>query len=349
VCVCCLGVVHAPVQSTRHTLPPFHVHRSSHRSVNDYRELNSNIVIDSHPLPRVDDILTDCAKGKIWATIDMTDSFFQTRVHPDDIHLTAVMTPFGLYEWTVMPMGYQNAPSIHQRRVTAALRKYLGKFCHIIFQALIDAKLYCNKKKMKLFCFRVNFLGHTISQDGIEADKKKVEKIENWPVPTNATEMHAFLGLMRYLNAFLPKLAVQSDILSVFTTKEAEKKFPEWLPKHQLSFDTIKAIVTSRECLTAINHENMGHNKIFVTTDASDRVSGTVLSFGPTWESVRPIAYDSMTFKGPELNYPIHEKELLAIMRALRKWKVNLLGSEFFVYTNHKTLLNFDRQKDMSR
>ena len=339
------------------------------RWVNDYRELNSNVIIDSHPLPRVDDILADCAKGKIWAVIDMTDSFFQTRVHPDDIHLTAVTTPFGLYEWTVMPMGYRNAPSIQQRRVIAALRKYLGKICHIylddiivcsqdiveheknvqlILQALIDAKLYCNKKKSRLFSFRVNFLGHMISQDGIEADEKKAEKIENWPVPTNATETRAFLGLMRYLNVFLPKLAVQSDILLVFITKETEKKFPEWRPKHQLAFDTIKAIVTSWECLTSINHENMGQNKIFVTTDASDRVSGAVLSFGPTWESARPVAYNSMTFKGPELNYPVYEKELLAIMRALRKWKVDLLGSEFFVYTDHKTLLNFDRQKDMS-
>jgi len=170
--------------------------------VNDYRELNSNVVIDSHPLPRVDNTLADCVKGKIWATIDMMDSFFQTRVHPDDIHLTAVTTPFGLYDWTVMPMGYQNAPSIHQCWVTAALRKYLGKICHIylddiviwsqdivkhkkniclIFQALIDAKLYCNKKKSKLFSFRVNFLGHMISQDSIEADKRKAEKIENWP------------------------------------------------------------------------------------------------------------------------------------------------------------------------
>jgi len=107
------------------------------RWVNDYRELNSNVIIDSHPLPRVDDILADCAKGKIWATIDMTDSFFQTKVHPDDIHLTAVTTPFGLYEWTMMPMGYCNAPSIHQRRVTAALRKYLGKICHIYLDDII--------------------------------------------------------------------------------------------------------------------------------------------------------------------------------------------------------------------
>ena len=58
----------------------------------------------------------------------------------------------------------------------------------------------------------------------------------------------------------------------------------EWLPKHQMVFETIKSIVTSRECLASIDHENMRNNKIFVTTDASDRVSGAVLSFRPTWE-----------------------------------------------------------------
>ena len=62
------------------------------RWVNDFRQLNANTVTDSFPIPRVDDILVDCAKGKIWATLDMTNSFFQTRMHPDDVHLTAVNT-----------------------------------------------------------------------------------------------------------------------------------------------------------------------------------------------------------------------------------------------------------------
>ena len=195
------------------------------RWVNDYRWLNSNVVQDKYPLPRVEDILADCAKGSIWGIMDMTDSFFQTRVHPDDIHLTAVNTPFGLYEWTVMPMGFRNAPSIHQRRVNAALRKYIGVICHIylddiviwsktiaehkkncrkILKALIKAKLYCNKKKTMLFCPKTNFLGHTISKDGIVADEKKAEKILNWPVPKTASQVREFLGLVRYLSAFLP-------------------------------------------------------------------------------------------------------------------------------------------------
>jgi hypothetical protein len=84
------------------------------RWVNDYRQLNKNTVPDAYPLPCIDDILADCGKGKIWGTIDMTNAFFQTRMRPSDIPLTAVSTPFGLYEWNVMPMGLRNAPAIHQ-------------------------------------------------------------------------------------------------------------------------------------------------------------------------------------------------------------------------------------------
>ena len=340
------------------------------RWVCDYRQLNANTVPDNFTLPRVDDILADCAKGKIWGIIDMTDSFFQTRMHPDDIHKTAVTTPFGNYEWCVMPMGFRNSPAIHQRRVTNALREYIGKICHIylddivvwsdsleehivnvrkIMEALRKAKLYVNEKKTKLFCYEIKFLGHKISHRGIEADGSKVDKILDWPVPKNAGEVRAFLGLVRYLNAFLPRLAIQSNILSRLTTKECDKNFPDWTQEHHDAFLKIKDIVISRDCLTVIDHKKLDDNKIFLTTDASDRASGAVLSFGPTWETARPVAFDSKAFKDAELNYPTHEKELLAILRGIRKWKVDLLGSPFFVYTDHKTLLNFHTQKDMSR
>jgi len=154
---------------------------------------------------------------------------------------------------------------------------------------------------------------------------------------------------VRYLNAFLPRLALQSEILNKLTGKEADKNFPTWSHAHQTAFDTIKDIVVSQECLTSIDHTNLANNKIFVTADASDRVTGAVLSFGPSWETARPVAFDSKTMKGAELNYPVHKKELLAIVRALRKWKVDLIGSPFLVYTDHKMLLNFHTQCDLSR
>jgi hypothetical protein len=107
------------------------------RWVNDYRALNANTIPDNHPLPRVDEILRDCAKGKIFGKIDMTNSFFQTRIHPDDIKYTAIDTPKGLHEWTVMPQGGRNAPATHQRRMFIALRPLIGKICHAYLDDII--------------------------------------------------------------------------------------------------------------------------------------------------------------------------------------------------------------------
>jgi hypothetical protein len=109
-------------------------------------------------------------------------------------------------------------------------------------------------------------------------------------------------------------------VLMPLTTKEARKNFPTWTVEHQAAFDAIKALVVSRECLTVIDHENMEENKVFVTCDASDWRTGATLAFGPTWELMRPVAFDSMHLKGAEKNYPVHEKELLAIIRTLKKW-----------------------------
>jgi hypothetical protein len=340
------------------------------RWVNDYRQLNENTITDSHPLPRIDDILNDCAKGKIWAKLDMTNSFFQTRMHPDHIAFTAVSTPFGLYEWLVMPMGLKNAPAIHQRRVTKALGALIGKICHIylddiviwsntieeheantkkVLQALADAQLYCNPQKTFLYCHEINFLGHTISARGIEADTSKTDRITDWPVPRSATQVRQFLGLVRYISAFLPRISQHTAILTELTHKECDKNFPEWLPQHNTAFEAIKQIVTSRECLTTIDLEKLPKYKIFLSTDASDLCSGAVLSFGTTWETARPVAFDSMTFKNAELNYPVHEKELLAIIRALKKWRTDLIGVPFTIFTDHKTLENFHQQRDLSR
>ncbi|CAA7259595.1 unnamed protein product [Cyclocybe aegerita] len=288
---------------------------------------------------------------------------------PDDVHLTAVNTPFGLYEWLVMPMGLQNAPSIHQHHVTHALCAQLGHICHIylddiiiwlnsmaehiqrveeVLEALRAAKLYCNPKKTELFCTEIYFLGHRISARGIEACNKKAEKILSWPVSKNATDVRSFLGLVRYMAAFLPNLSQHTAVLNPLMSKDFDKKLPQWLPEHQLAFDAIKKVVAGHDCLTTIDYAKMPKNKIYVTTDASNLGTGAVLSFGMSWETAHPVTFDSITFKGPQLNYPVHEKEMLAVICALHKWHSDLIGVPFLVYTDHKTLMNFQGQKDLS-
>ncbi len=250
-----------------------------------------------------------------------------------------------------------------------ALWEFIGKICHvylddiiiwsnslaehiknvnIILSALRKARVYINAKKTVLFSTSVDFLGHRVSLAGIEVCDKKADKILDWPIPTSATETQQFLGLVRYLQKFLPYLAEHCQVLEQLTHKNFDHEFPPWTQLSQNAFDAIKHLVVSRDCLTVIDPSLMPKYKIFVTTDASDIASGAVLSFGETWEIVRPIAYDSCSFKDAELNYPVHKKELLAIIRALKKWKYDLLGTEFYVYTDHKTLLNFHTQWDLS-
>ena len=293
----------------------------------------------------------------------MTNSFFQTRVHPDDIHLTVVTTPLGLYEWLAMPMGLWNSPAIQQCQVTAALRQHIGKICHVylddiiiwsnsveehnkhvrmILDALRAAKLYCNPAKCQFFLLELDFLGHHISARGVEAHSSKVGRILDWPVPKSCTDVRSFLGLIRYIAVFLPKLADYTVVLTPLTTKDARKVFPVWTPAHQTVFEAIKTLVVSHKCLTVIDHQNPSDNKIFVTCDTSKWHTGATLSFSPTWETARPVAFDSMQLKGAECHYAIHEKELLAIICALKKWCSDLLGLHVYIYTNHRTLQNFD-------
>ena len=102
------------------------------------------------------------------------------------------------------------------------------------------------------------------------------------------------------------------------------------------------------DCLTIIDYEDKESN-IYVTTDASNHHTGAVLSFGKTWETARLVAYDSYQLNDAEKNYPTHEQELLAIVKALKKWRSHLLGAQFKIYMDHRTLEYFQSQKEMLR
>ncbi|KAJ2913860.1 hypothetical protein MD484_g6573, partial [Candolleomyces efflorescens] len=360
--------------SSQHSSPAFLVPKADPaadpRLVVDYRKLNANVVPDVYPLPSINEIFSDCGKARFWCKFDMTNSFFQTRVHPDDRHLFAMNTPVGAFDWVVMPMGFRNAPSIHQRRMTTALRDYIRRICHIFIddcigwanslaeheanvRKILDAcranGLFLNWKKSVIVSTSVSFLGHVIDREGLHADGSKVDKVVNWPVPRSVKDVRAFLGLVRYLSAFLPALAQHTAILDPLTSNALKNNFPTWTPAYQVAFDAIKRLVVSSDCLTFIDHDSPGDNKIFVTTDASNVATGAVLAFGPTWETARPVAFDSKVLSSAERHYPVHEKEMLAVVRALKKWRAELLGMPFLIYTDHRTLQFFETQKDLSQ
>ena len=157
-----------------------------------------------------------------------------------------------------MPMGLKNAPPIHQLQMTAALHEYIGQFCHVyiddvviwsdnleehekhvdlIMFALHQLHLYLNGKKCQFVLTELDFLGHHISTHGIEPQLSKCDKIMRWPTPQSATDIRSFLGLVRYIMTFLPKIADHTIVLTPLTTKDTQKSFPAWIDKHNLALN----------------------------------------------------------------------------------------------------------------
>jgi RNase H-like domain found in reverse transcriptase len=249
--------------------------------------------------------------------------------------------------------------------VTLALQELIGTICHVylddiiiwssslaeheitigkVLSALRKAHLYCSMKKLTLFTMEMDFLSHHILMNGIEVDSAKVTQVLNWPVPTLAKHVQQFLRLVRYIGHFLPLLAEHMVVLTLLTKKECNRAFPTWMNIHQYMFEVIKCLVVSRDCLTTIDHKTLGDNKIFVTCNASKRWTRAMLTFGQTWETACLVVFESQQLNNAERNYPVHKQEMLLIMRAMKKWRVDLLGSHVNIFTDHKTLQNFDYQ-----
>ena len=334
------------------------------RVVHDFRALNDNTIKDYTPLPRQDEIMTQASKGKIRGKIDLLSAYYQMAMHPDDIHKTAFKTPFGMYEWLVMPQGLCNAPASFQRYMNHILHPYIGKFCNVylddiifwsnsikehysnartILTALQEHGIIASADKSCLFADAVAFLGHIISSRGIEVAQDKVEKIQGWPIPTSAQEIKEFNGLVNYIGQFIPGLAQWSTVLSGLTRKGVEFN---WKSKHQDAFDNIKRLAKNTPVCKPIDYKDP--NPIYVVADASNRAIGGYFGQGKDFKTMKPAAFHSRSLNEAERNYPTHDKEMLAIVDCLKKWEAELTGTRFEILTDHAPLQHWKTQKDLS-
>ena len=195
----------------------------------DFRKVNDCTRKDAQPLPRIDDTLDAEGGARYFSTIDLASGYWQVAVNPGDKEKTAFITPYGLYQFMVMPFGMCNAPATFQRlmeRVLAGLHwtsclVYLDDiivFSHTVhehFQQLRDvlarlrgAGLKVKATKCHLLQSRVSYLGHVISDQGISTDPEKVKCIANWPVPTSQKQLQCFLGLASYYRRFINGFAL---------------------------------------------------------------------------------------------------------------------------------------------
>ncbi|GAA6057973.1 hypothetical protein JCM3770_004593 [Rhodotorula araucariae] len=342
------------------------------RWVNDYLSINANTVKDQTRLPFPDVVLANAARAKAWGKIDMTNAFFQTPMLAENIEKTAIKTPWGLFEWTVMPQGLCNALATHQARVkeAEALRHLIGvcceafiddiiiiysntleeqgKNCRAVLSALHEAGLYCSAKKTDLFTTRAEFLGHVISHaGGTRGGPLEVEKILNWPRPKTVTRVRGFLGVVQYLRKLIPSLAERIAALTPLTRKGLTSIEAMWNAREEKVFDCLERIVTSLPVLKPLDQDS--EVPIWLMTDASKVGIGAVLPQGQDWKTASPCRFYSRQCIAAEKIYPTHKQELLAIIAALKAWRIDLLGMHFRVLTDHDTLKHFGTQPTLSK
>ena len=265
-----------------------------------------------------------------------------------------------------MPFGLTNAPATFQALINTTLCKYLDIFVtaylddiliytkgtlkeHIqevkkVFKALQEANIRLQPDKYKFHIKTVKFLGSIITTDGIQMDNEKVKAIREWPEPRNLKEVQAFLGFANFYQRFIQEYSQ----ICIPLTKMTKKEQPfHWEYKQREAFEKLKKIFTLAPILASFDPER----KIILETDASDQALGSCLSQPDAEGQLHPVAYCSKKFFGPELNYDVHDKELLAIGDAFEEWRAYLEGSRhpIMVYSDHKNLSYFITTKKLNQ
>ena len=335
----------------------------------DYRRLNEITKKDRYPLPLIKETLARISKAKIFSKIDIIAAFNRLRMAEGEEWKTAFATRMGLFEYNVLPFGLTGGPASFQRYINDALREYLDEFAtaylddiliysesleehrdHIslVLQRLREFGLQADIKKCEFHVTAVKYLGLIVTTRGICMDPEKIQAIIEWQAPSCIRDLQAFLGFANFYRRFIKDYSKIAAPLTEATkyAKDKSRAFV-WTEDCHQAFMSLKQAFTCRPILMHFDYEK----KTVVETDASNHVAAGVMSQYDNKGILHPIAYFSKKFQPAQMNYPIHDKELLAVILAFEHWRAELEGSRYQVdvLSDHKALEYFMSSKKLSQ
>jgi hypothetical protein len=330
----------------------------------DYRKLNAITKKNRYPLPLIDETLACLAKAKIFTKLDIRQAFHRIRIAPESEELTAFRTRYGLFQYKVLPFGLTNGPATFQGYINDTLRDLLDVICtaylddiliyssdelehevHIkqVVEQLQAARLQANIKKCEFSVKRTKYLGFIISTDGIQVDPDKVQAIADWQQPRTVRGVRSFLGFCNFYRRFIRDYSYIAAPLTQLTRTNHKFVFDK---AYTQAFETLCNRLVSAPLLAHYD----ANSQCLLETDASDTVVAAVFSQRGLDGEWHPVGYFSKTMAPAETNYPIYNKEMLAVVKALQHWRAELEGTAdaVKVITNHKALEYFMSSKLLS-
>ena len=322
------------------------------RICGDYKvTANKAMICDTHPIPRIEDILAAMSGGVSFTKLDLSHAYLQLQLDESARDYLVINTHKGLFEYTRMPFGITSAPGVFQRTMDNLLQGLQHVTVYIddilitgtteeqhletlneVLTRLETAGMRLKKEKCVFMASEVVYLGHCISKDGLQPTEEKVKAVTETPQPTNVSELRAFLGLVNYYGKFMQNLSTLLAPLYALL----RKKVPwEWREEQQEAFEKTKALLKSPKLLAHYD----SNKELILTCDASPYGLGAVLAHKMKDGSERPIAYASRTLTAAERNYAQIDKEALAIIYGVKRYHQYLYGRKFMIHSDHKPLM----------
>lgn len=317
----------------------------------DYRVLNKLMKGDRWPLPKIQEIFDDLLGSCFFTSLDLFSGYWQIRLSKGCRDKTTFVCRFGTFRFEVMPFGLMNAPATFQRLMDRILeelpfvRVYMDDVIifsktleehldhvRLVLERIAKHKLKIKVSKCSFAQDEVSLLGHIVGKDGVRTDPKKLEAIQKLEVPKTVTQIRSFLGMAGYYRRFIYGYADIAAPLHEATSKNVRYS---WDERKQQAFEKLKEALISPPVLSYPDFEK----PFIVETDASKVAVGAVLCQRGEDGKVHPIEYASRTMTAAERGYSACEQESLAVVFALRKFRLYLLSSiPFELITDHDAL-----------